>query len=52
MDWVVNVNVAGGLVESFAMDEVVKALGIVKNGKASEPTGIFKDNLAVFLHGK
>ena len=34
------------------MNEVERALGIMKNGKASGPTGIVKKHLAASLHSK
>ena len=34
------------------VDEVERALGIMKNGKASGPTGIVKEHLAASPHGK
>ena len=34
------------------MNEVERALGIMKNGKASGPTGIVKEHLAASPHGK
>ena len=36
----------------FAMNEVKRALGIMKNGKASGLTGIFKEHLAASSYGK
>ena len=48
----VNVEVVEGSMEPFAMNEVERALGIMKNGKASGPTGIVKKHLAAFPHGK
>ena len=39
-DGMVNVEVVEGLIKPFAMNEVERALGIMKNGKASGPTGI------------
>ena len=46
------VKVVEGLVESFAMDEMEKGLGIMKNSKANRPTGIVKEHLAAFPHRK
>ena len=48
----VNVEVVEGPMEPFAMNEVEKVLGIMKNGKARRPTGIVKDYLADSPHGK
>ena len=45
-DGMVNVDVVEGIMEPFAMDEMEKALGIMKNGKASGPTWIDKEHLA------
>ena len=50
-DGMVNVEMVEGPMEPFAMNEVERALGIMKNGKASGPTGIVKD-LAASPHGK
>ena len=47
----VNVEVVQGFMEPFAMNEVEKALEIMKNGKASGPTGIVKEHLAASPHG-
>ena len=47
-----NVEVVEGPVKPFAMDEVEKGLGIIKNGKTSEPTGIVKEPLSASPHGK
>ena len=41
-----------GSVDPFVIDEVEKALGVMKNGKADEPTGIVKRHLAAFPHRK
>ena len=49
-DGMVNVEVVEGPMEPFAMNEVERAL-IMKNGKASGPTGIVKEHLAA-SHGK
>ena len=51
-DGMVNVEVVEGPMEPFAMNEVERALGIMKNGKASGPTGIVKEHLAASPHGK
>ena len=51
-DGMVNVEVVEGLMEPFAMNEVERALGIMKNGKASGPAGIVKEHLAASPHGK
>ena len=51
-EWTVNVEVVEGSIESFAMDEVEKALGIMENGKASGPTGVVKEHLGASPHGK
>ena len=48
----VNVEMVEGPMEPFAMIEVERALGIIKNGKASRPTGIVKEHLAASPHGK
>ena len=48
----VNVEVVKGPMEPFAMNEVERALGIMKNVKASGPTGIVKEHLAASPHGK
>ena len=48
----VNVEVVEGPMEPFAINEVERALGIMKNGKASSPTGIVKEHLAASPHGK
>ena len=48
----VEVEVVEGPVEPFAMDEVEKGLGIMKNGKVSGLTGIVKEHLAASPHGK
>ena len=50
-DGMVNVEVVEGPMEPFAMNEVERALGIMKNGKASGPTGIVKEHLAASPHG-
>ena len=49
---IVNVEVVEGSMESFAINEVERALGIMKNGKTSGPTGIVKKHLAASPHGK
>ena len=51
-DEMMEVKVVEGPVEPFAMNEVEKGLGIMKNDKASGPTGIVKKHLAAFPHGK
>ena len=51
-DGMVNVEVVEGPMEPFAMNEVGRALEIMKNGKASGPTGIVKEHLAASPHGK
>ena len=51
-DGMVNVEVVEGPMEPFAMNEVERTLGIMKNGKASGPTGIVKEHLAASPHGK
>ena len=48
----VNVEVVEVLLRPFAMNEVKKALGIMENGKASEPTEIVKKQLATSPYGK
>ena len=48
----VNVKAVKGSMEPFAMKEVARALRIMKNGKASKPTGIVKEHLDAFPHGK
>ena len=48
----VNVEVVEGPMEPFAMNEVERALVIMKNSKAGGPTGIFKEHLAASPHGK
>ena len=50
-DGMVNVEVVEGSMEPFAMNEVERALGIMKNGKANGPTGI-KEHPAASPHGK
>ena len=52
MDGMVNVEVVEGPIEPFAMNEVERALGIMRNGKVSGPTEIFKKHLAASPHGK
>ena len=51
-DRMVNVEGVEGPMEPFAMNEVEKALGIMKNSKAKGPTGIVKKHLAASPHGK
>ena len=51
-DGMVNVEVVEGPMEPFAMNEVERALGIMKNSKTSGPTGIVKEHLAISPHGK
>ena len=51
-DGMVDVEVVEGPMEPFAMNEVERTLGIMKNGKASGPTGIVKEHLAASPHGK
>ena len=51
-DGMVNVGVVEGPMKPFAMNEVERALGIIKNGKPSGPTGIDKEHLAASPHGK
>ena len=51
-DGMVNVEVVESPMKPFAMNEVEIALGIMKNGKASGPTGIVKEHLAASPHGK
>ena len=46
------IEVVEGSMEPFAMNGVERALGIMKNGKASGPTGIVKKHLAASPHGK
>ena len=41
-DGMVKVKVVEGPMEPFAINEVERALGIMKNDKASGPTGIFR----------
>ena len=48
----VNVEVVEGLIEPFTMNEVERALEIMKNDMASGPAGIVKEHLAASLHGK
>ena len=48
----VNKEVVEGPMEPFAMNEVERALGIMKDGKASGPTGIVKEHLAASPHSK
>ena len=50
-DGMVNVEVIEGTVEPFAINKVKIALGIMKNGKACEPTEIVKKHLAASPHG-
>ena len=51
-DGMVNVEMVEGPMEPFAMNEVEKALGIMKNSKAIGPTGIVMEHLAASPHGK
>ena len=51
-DGMVNVEVVEGSIESFAINGMERALGIIENGKASGPTGIVKKHLAASPHGK
>ena len=51
-DGMVHVEVVEGPIKPFAMNEVERALGIMKDGKASGPTGIVKEHLAASPHGK
>ena len=51
-DRMVNVEVVEGPMEPFAISEVKRPLGIMKNSKASGPTGIVKKHLAASLYGK
>ena len=51
-DGMVNVEVVEGPMEPFAINEVEIALKIMKNGKASGPTGIVKEPLAASPHGE
>ena len=51
-DGMVKVKVVKGPMEPFAINEVERALGIMKNGKARGPTGIFKEYLTASPHGK
>ena len=51
-DGMVKVEVVEGLMKPFAINEVERVLGIIKNGKASGPTGIAKEHLAASPHGK
>ena len=51
-DGMVNVEMVESPMEQFAMNEVERALGIMKSGKASGPTGIVKEHLAASPHGK
>ena len=48
-DGMVNVEVAESPMLPFAIDELEKALRIVKNGKTSGPTGIVKEHLTASL---
>ena len=48
----VNVEGVEGPMEPFAMNEMERALGIMKNGKASGTTGIVKKHLAASPDGK
>ena len=50
MEWVGNVEVVEGPMETFALNEVERAQEIMKNGKASEPTEIVKKPLADSPH--
>ena len=52
MRWNVDIKVVEGSIEPFAMNEVERARGIMKNGKASNPTGIVKKHLAASPHGE
>ena len=51
-DGMVNIEVVEGPMDPLAMNEVERALGIMKNGEASGPTGIVKEHLAASPHGK
>ena len=51
-DGMVDVEMVEGPMEPFAINEVERAVGIMKNGKASGPTGIVKEHLAASPHGK
>ena len=51
-DGMVNVEMVEGSMEPFAMNEVERALGTMKKGKASCPNGIIEEHLAVSPHGK
>ena len=51
-DGMVDVEVVEGPVGPFAMNEVEKGLEIIKKSKASRPTGIVKEHLAVSPHVK
>ena len=52
MGWNGECKVVEGPMKPFAMNEVERALGIMKNGKASSPNGIVKKHLAASPHGK
>ena len=47
----VELEVFEGSMEPFAVDEVEKGLGIMKNSKVNRPTGIVKKYLATFSQG-
>ena len=51
-DGMMNVKVVEGPMRLFAINEMERALGIMKNGKASGPTEIVKKHLAASPHGK
>ena len=51
-EWMVNVEGVEDPIEPFAINEVEKALGIMENGKASEPTKFVKKHLAASPNGK
>ena len=51
-DGMVNVEIDECPMEPFAMNEVEKALRIIKNGKISGPTGMVKEHLAASSYGK
>ena len=48
----INVEEVAGPVEPFAMDEMEKTLGIMKNGKAIGTTGVVMKHPAAYSHGK
>ena len=50
-DRVVDADKIEGPVESFVLEDVSKALGSMKKGKAVGPSGIVKEHLAASRHG-